>query len=88
VIEKVAAPDQALSSLLAEVASIRAATQTIDVVPFLKSSQARCKPVKLDEQAVSRFILGPLRLKNQLMRFANMDDERPLAAYVCPSRGS
>lgn len=39
----------------------------------------------LDEHAVSRFKLGPVMLKNQLMRFAKMEFASPVAAYMWPS---
>ncbi len=90
-IKEVTPTDKALEGLIRWAMShpqSRKSALTIDASRVLKSWQARCRAVKLLEQAESKFIDGPLRLKNQLTRFATIDIDRPVAAYRCSVSGS
>lgn len=50
--------------------------------PFRRPWQAMSKAIMLLEQAESRWTLGPVKLKNQLSRFANILIDEPVAACL------
>lgn len=55
---------------------------------FASPLHARSSATKLLEQAVSMFADGPLKLKNQLRRLANIDGMSPVIAWLNRYSGS
>lgn len=52
------------------------------VSPPRRPWHAKSRAMRLLEHAESRLMLGPVRSKNQLMRFASMLSEVPFALYL------
>lgn len=61
---------------------------TIDEFPRRSESHAISKATRLLEHAVSIVILGPVRLKNVLIRLDNIEAAEPVAKYLGILSGS
>lgn len=61
---------------------------TVDASPCRIDRHAISKATKLLEQAVSIVRLGPVKLKNVLIRFESMLPAVPAAEYLGPYSGS